>query len=172
LQFFARQRSLGELNQLKEGDRYLLAEWIDMQLIATLTEHVGRLVYYPAIIFFIIFISRNNWWDRWTWPAGLVIVFGFNMFLALASIIILQKAARKAQTVGVKNLQARVEAAEQEAAPDPKTHRAAIARQLLQEVQTLNNGAFAPFWDNPIIGALLIPSGGSVLIELLLSLFG
>ncbi len=62
-------------------------------------------------------------------------------------------------------------AAEQKAAPTPEAKRAAVGRKLLDELQSLDKGAFAPFWKNPLVGAILIPSGGSVLLELLAYLF-
>ena len=53
----------------------------------------------------------------------------------------------------------------------PEANQAAVGRKLLDELQSLDKGAFAPFWQSPLIGAILIPSGGSVLLELLAYLF-
>jgi hypothetical protein len=183
LQYFARQRGLGKKSGTSENedtatmekdpayDDTILAEWIDMKLIEQLTERVGRLVYYPFIVFFILIVSRNNWLDRWPWPPSLIIIFGLNLALAAASMLILQSAALKARDIGLENLRAKVEAAEQKAAPTPDANRAAVGRKLLDELQSLDKGAFAPFWQSPLIGAILIPSGGSVLLELMSYLF-
>ena len=183
LRFFARQRGLGKkpgsgdyedtaiMEKHPAYDDSILAEWIDMKLIEQLTERVGRLVYCPFIVFFILIVSRNNWLDRWPWPPGLVIIFGLNLALAAASMIILQNAALRARDIGLETLRAKVEAAEQKAAPTPEVNQAAVGRKLLDELQSLDRGAFAPFWQNPLIGAILIPSGGSVLLELLAYLF-
>ena len=35
-----------------------------------------------------------------------------------------------------------------------------------------HRGAFVGFWQNPVIGALLVPSGGTVLIELTIWMLG
>ena len=183
LQYFARQRGLGKKPGRMESedtatmekdpayDDAILAEWIDMKLIEQLTERIGRLVYYPFIVFFIMIVSRNSWLDRWPWPPSLVIIFGLNLALAAASMIILQNAALKARDAGMETLRAKVEAAEQKAAPTPEANQAAVGRKLLEELQSLDKGAFAPFWQNPLIGAILIPSGGSVVLELLAYLF-
>jgi hypothetical protein len=143
-----------------------------MKLIEQLTERVGRLVYCPFIVFFILLVSRNNWLDRWPWPPGLIIIFSLNLALAAASMLILQNAALKARVIGLEHMRAKVEAAEQNAAPSPEANQAAVARKLLEELQSLDKGAFAPLWQNPLIGAILIPSGGSVLIQVLSDLFG
>lgn len=183
LRYFARLRGLGNKPGTSERedtaimekdpayDNTILAEWIDMKLIERLTERVGRLVYCPFIVFFILLISRNNWLDRWPWPPSLVIIFGLNLALAASSMIILQNAALKARDTGLERLRAKVEAAEQKAAPTPEVNQAFVGRKLLDELQSLDKGAFAPFWQNPLIGALLIPSGGSVLLELVAYLF-
>jgi hypothetical protein len=76
----------------------------------------------------------------------------------------------RAKERGLENLRAQVKAAEQEAQPDPATNRATMGQHLLDDIESLNKGAFAPIWDSPLIGAILIPSGGSVLIELLSSI--
>ena len=183
LQYFARQRGLGKKPGSNENedtatmekdpayDDTILAEWIDMKLIEQLTERVGRLVYCPFIVSFILLVSRNNWLDRWPWPPSLIIIFGLNLALAAASILILQSAALKARDIGLESLRAKVEAAEQKAAPTPEANQAAVGRKLLDELQSLDKGAFAPLWQSPLVGAILIPSGGSVLLELLSYLF-
>jgi len=66
-------------------DRQYLDEWIDLQLIAELTERVGRLVYYPSIVFFLLLLARNGWWDRWPWV--LIAVFVCNFLLAISSVV-------------------------------------------------------------------------------------
>jgi hypothetical protein len=167
LKFFAKQRGLDE----KHVDLTVLSEWIDIQLIAELTARVGKLVYFPFIIFFFLLLARNNWIERWTWPFSLVIIFGLNLTLAAASMIILRNAALKARETSLKNLRAQVAAADQDAAPSPRANQAAVGHRLLNEIESLDTGAFAPIWENPVIGAILIPSGGSVLIELLANLF-
>jgi hypothetical protein len=44
-------------------------------------------------------------------------------------------------------------------------------KKLLEEMRELRSGAFVPMWENPIVGAILVPSGGTVLIEILTQLF-
>ena len=44
--------------------------------------------------------------------------------------------------------------------------------KLLGEIQDLNTGVFASFWESPILGALLVPSGGTALIELIRYMVG
>ena len=86
--------------------------------------------------------------------------------LCTASIFIRRKAALRAREAGLENLRAKEETAEQEASPNPEASQAAAGHRLLEELQSLDKGALAPLWETPLIGAILIPSGGMVLIEL------
>ncbi len=154
---------------------HLLDEWITLRLIAELTERVGRLIYFPFIIFFLMLVSRNQWWDLWTWSAPLVVIFMFNLLLASGGVFILQRAARRAQELAVSSLKTKLDRLREIVAvtePQKTQNMFSQAERLLQEIQQLNTGAFAGFWENPLLGALLVPSGGSAIIELIQYLFG
>jgi hypothetical protein len=88
------------------------------------------------------------------------------------NVILLQSAARKAQQIAISRLKQKVEEAARDSARNPKEHRTDKAEKLLEAVKNLKTGAFAPFWENPLVGAILIPSGGTVFLEALFYLFG
>jgi hypothetical protein len=148
----------------------LVEEWIDLQLIADLTEPIGRVVYWPFIALLLMFIARNTWWDHWTWHWPLVVAFVLNLGLAAASYLILQRAAKQAREIGVRNLQAKVNQKESEAKSQVE-HEASQAEKLLKEITNLKRGAFVPFTRNPLVGGLLVNSSGLVLVELLAQLY-
>ena len=66
----------------------------------------ARLIYYPFIIMFVLIISRNRVWDNWDWPVPLITIFILNLLLAVGSVLILQRAARRARTLGIQSLEA------------------------------------------------------------------
>ena len=146
-------------------------EWIDLKLVAEVTGHVGKSVYYPFVVLLIMLVSRNRFWDNWTWPHDLIIIFSSNSLLVAGSVIMLQRAVRKAQRIGISRLKEKVEQAMRASAPSREAHKADTAQKLLEEVQQLNSGAFAPFRQNPLAGAILTPSGGTAFLQLLLYLF-
>ncbi len=152
-------RQMGRLE-----DEYL-DEWIDLQLIADLTEKLGRLVYYPAILIVLMTLARNTWWDAWTWPTSLVVIFGLNFLLALTSVVILQHSAKEAKRRAEQSLAAKVRRIQAQIAPTSAQHSAARAEELLKEIRQLDRGAFVPFWENPVVGALFLSSGGTTLIQ-------
>jgi hypothetical protein len=153
-------------------DKRYLDEWIDLQLIADLTERVGRLVYCPFIVFFLLLLARNEWWDRWPWPWSLITIFVCNLMLAAASVIILQNAARQAKNEAVATLAAKVKRLQAATAESEIKNNANQAEKLLEEIRTLQRGAFVPFWENPVLRAILLPSSGVAVLQMLVWLMG
>jgi hypothetical protein len=149
-------------------NEYYLDEWIDLQVIADLTEHVGRLVYYPFLVFLLLLLARNDWWDRWPWSWSLIIIFVANLALAASSVVILQTAARKAKREAETTLEAKVNRLQAAIAKSPAENDANQAQTLLEEIRNLRRGAFVPFWENPVLGAILLPSSGAVALQLLI----
>jgi hypothetical protein len=147
------------------NDDYL-DEWIDLQLIADLTERVSRLIYYPTILVLLMLLARNSWWDAWSWSGFVLVAFSGNFTLALASIVILQRAAKEAKCVAEQSLEAKVKKLKARIAPSAAANDAAREEELLKEVQGLNRGAFVPFWENPVVGAIFLSSGGTTVLQL------
>jgi len=153
-------------------DRRYLDEWIDLQLIADLTEHVGRLVYCPFIVFFLLLLARNEWWDRWPWPWTYITISVINLVLAAASVIILQNAARQAKNEAEATLAAKVKRLQAATAESEVKNNTNQAERLLEEIRSLRRGAFVPFWENPVLGAVLLPSGGMAVVQMLIWFMG
>jgi hypothetical protein len=164
LRHFARQR--GSVAQT------YLDEWIDLHLIGELTERVGRLVYYPAGLLFVLLIARNSWWDCWSWPVALIVIFVLNFGLAIASLIILQFAARRAKRAAEESLTRKLKEARAQTAPTPQANDASQAEELLEEIRGLRRGAFVPFWENPVVSAIFVPSGGMTVLQMLIWFMG
>jgi hypothetical protein len=147
-------------------------EWIDLQLIAELTERVGKLVYCPCWMLLALALARNGWWDTLTWNPALILVYAFSVVLALASAVTLQLAAKHAKREAERSLDKKVRQLEAEAAPSAEQNQANQAARLLEEIRNLRRGAFVSFWQNPIVGAITASSGSMTLIQLVIWLMG
>jgi hypothetical protein len=158
--------------QMGRIDDEYLDEWIDLQLIAELTERVDQLVYYPAGLLLLLVLARNTWWDCWTWPIVLIVVYALNFFLSLASVIILQRAAKQAKRDAELSLEAKVKRLQAKAAPSAAQNNATQAEKLLEDIRALNRGAFVPFWENPVVGAIFLSSGGTTLLQVFVLFLG
>jgi hypothetical protein len=151
--------------QMGKIDVEYLDEWIDLQLIAELTEKVGRLVYYPAGLSLLLLLARNSWWDAWSWPESLIAIFALNFVLALTSVVILQRAARDAKHKAEQSLTTKVKKLHAQTARSSAENNAAQAEKLLEEIRQLRRGAFVPFWENPVVGAVFLSSGGTTMLQ-------
>ena len=44
--------------------------------------------------------------------------------------------------------------------------------ELLEEMRQLRRGAFVPFWENPVVGAVFLSSGGTTMIQVFIWFMG
>jgi hypothetical protein len=158
--------------QMGRIDDEYLDEWIDLQLIAELTEQVGKLVYYPAGLIFLLLLARNSWWDCWSWPVSLLFVFALNFILALVSVIVLQSAAGEAKRKAEESMKAKIKKLQAQTAPTVTENNKSQAEKLLDEIVNLDRGAFVPFWRNPVVGAIFLSSGGTTILQLVILFMG
>jgi len=94
------------------------------------------------------------------------------LLLALASAIILQRAAKNAKREAEQSLMAKVKLLQARTAPSAEQNQADQAKQLLDEIRELRRGAFVPFWQNPIVSALSVSSGSMTLLQVLIWFMG
>jgi hypothetical protein len=153
----------------KLPDQNPLVEWLDIQMIASLTETVGQLVIYPFIVIFIIMVARNAYFDDWDWPLPLILVFVANGAYALSSGIMLRRAAETARQRALDSLTKKLFVAQ--GSPDESANAKTI-RMTIKQIRTIQKGTFAPWSSHPLVGAILIPFGGSGLLALIQYLIG
>jgi hypothetical protein len=167
-----------------------VGDWLDIRVIAERTDVVGRLILPPFIVLALMILSRISYFDRWDWPPALVLIFALNSVYAVACALVLRRTAERARRDVLRRLNAkfvrlkrRVNDADLDARKDDpvvtwggagpadaKTLRevvrvdnAARAEQvklLIDEIAAIRQGAFAPWSQNPLVAAVLIPTGG------------
>lgn len=145
-----------------------LARYHDIFFVARRTEVIAPLIWYPLIVLAIMFVARSSFFDHWTWPISLILIFTLNATWALGSAIFLRRSAEQLRGAAIGQLQwLRV-----------KNYAVAEKRQmfdeLITEVRAVKKGAFAPLTEQPFIRAIIYPSGGIGLLAVgqrLLDLF-
>jgi hypothetical protein len=137
-------------------------EWLDIKLIAFRTEAVGRLIRYPFIVLLIMLASRSRFFDNWNWSVGLVLTLAIYTTFALYCAVKMRRSAEKARNQAMSRLQTDLVGVEGQ-----DKVRAKKIRTMLTEIASIKQGAFSPFSENPVIAAILIPSGGMTLLALL-----
>jgi hypothetical protein len=136
----------------------LLRDYLDIDLIAKRTDVVSGLIYYPFFVLFLMIVSRMSLFDNWDWPLSLVLVLLFNGSYSAWSAFRLRNTAERAQTSALHRLSdflVRYTAA----GPDWKNHVDTI-REMITAIRSERRGAFAAITQHPILGAILLPSGG------------
>jgi hypothetical protein len=135
-----------------------LGERMLVQLIAGRTDVVGRLIFRPFIVLLLIFVSRNTYFDNWHMSIGLAVVISISMVYAWSSALILRRVAEKARKNVISRLSNKLVTVISEKLPN-KEQKERI-EFVLNEVRSIQKGAFAPFMKHPAVQALLVPFGG------------
>lgn len=140
-----------------------LAEWLDIKFIASHTEAVGKLIYYPFIILLIMFVARSRYFDNWNFPISLIIIFLLNSTCALCCGWMLRREAEKTRNIALERIGK--ELVKATAACDEC--RSKHLETMIGQIKSMRQGAYSSFAENPVLHAILIPSGGISLLTLL-----
>lgn len=131
-----------------------ISRYHDIVFVAERTEVVARLIWYPLIVLSLMVLARSSLFDNWSWPPGLIMIFGVNAMWAIGSAIYLRRTAEQLRGTAIENLD-RLRLASYK-----QFYKRRTFEELLSEIRTLKKGAFAPLSEQPFIRAILVPSGG------------
>lgn len=131
-------------------------EWLSLRLLARHTQTVGTTLYYPFVVLLIFWASRDPGFDGWDWTTTADLAICFILLVAIYSAVALRVSAKRAQQACMKQLRRKLTRAGGPGA----NPRAKGIELLLEDVKNKRTGALCPLPENPIIRAILIPSGG------------
>jgi hypothetical protein len=135
-----------------------LSEWMLVQLIARRTDVVGKLFFFPFIVWSLIIISRLHYFDNWHTPLGLIIIISLSAVLAWVYAVNLRRSAEKLRRSVIKRLDQQLVGIY---ADDPENKAdATFIQHVLKEVKDLKTGAFASYVQQSALQSLLVPIGG------------
>ncbi len=144
-----------------------LDDWIDIQFLAKRTKCITKLIYFPALMFALLVVSRSQVFDNFTVTPTLVIAQVISVVVIVGSVLALRAAAEQARAIAAEHLTARIIVAK--GASGAKSRAADQLEMLLARVENLREGAFAPLSSQPVVKAILLPLlsyGGSVLVQI------
>jgi len=145
--------------------------WRDIQFIAKRTEPISQLIVYPFVVLFIMVLSRYSYTDNWDWPLSLLIVIGVAVFCVLFYAVSLRHTGELARRRVIRRLKTKLlytlYGSSQTNTPEYLKKQAAMIEHMINEIQSLQEGAFAPLSRNPIVVAVLFPFGGMGTVVLL-----
>jgi hypothetical protein len=131
-----------------------LARYYDIEFVAERTEAVAPLIWYPLIVLALMVLARSAYFDNWSWPVSLVLIFTINALWAFGASIFLRRAAEQLRRTAVRSLEfLRVKSYN-------NPERRQMFEELIAEIRGLKRGAFAPLSEQPFVRAVILPSGG------------
>jgi hypothetical protein len=142
----------------------LFDPWIDARLLAKHTAAINPLIVFPFVLLGLMIVARSRFFDNW--DIGFVtVLLGTYLLWAAAMAALLNYGAEIARRKAVEDLE-RDLLWLQGAGP----RYAALVEQfprIIKQVHDLREGAFAPFFEQPLVRAILVPLGGAGGIQLL-----
>jgi hypothetical protein len=142
----------------------VISRWLDVHVIARWTQVVAPLIYCPFIVLTLMVVSRSALFDRWGTPWPLVLVSGVSGLYGVVSALSLRRIAEEARQTALRQLR---ELWIQTKAQPSLAALSAQIEQIIRETESLREGAFAPFAEQPVVRAVLLPLGsGSGLVVL------
>ena len=132
-------------------DEEELSAYHEIFFVARRTQAVAPLIWYPLLVLTLLVVARSSFFDNWTWPASLVLIWAVTAAWALGSAILLRRAAEQLRETALNDLR-RFRLLGREVAAKRETFD-----ELIAEIRDLKTGAFAPLSDQPFIRAVLFP---------------
>lgn len=142
---------------LQKNQKYPFYDWIDLQLIARITEFSGTMILYPVLPLLLLIGARSSIFEAWDMPVALLIVFAASFAILLIHGWLLRNKVEKARDRALYWIKRRMVQLEGEAEASAE-NRAILsqAKAVLTAMENLNTGAFAPISQQPTIQALFI----------------
>jgi hypothetical protein len=147
---YLREYGLGQAQKAEFGKLKYLAV---IDLIAQRTDVVNRLIRYPFIALLIMVAARSDYFDIWNYPLILIVAWSLNVALALMGAFLLYQSASKAKTAMLAGLSRQmVQALGTGADHDVRVKQ---IQHVIDEVEANEQGAFVPFYQQPVIESSL-----------------
>jgi hypothetical protein len=147
------------------GRNTLLDDWIDARLLGEHTAVIGPLIFFPFMLLALMIVARSHLFDNWQFGNNVLIMFAGFVLWSLAMAALLNYGADLARRRALERMEADLLWLKG-AGPE----YAGLAEQypgLIKQVRDLRQGAFAPFFQQPLVQAMLVPLGGAGGVQLL-----
>ena len=131
--------------------RGALADWIDLQYLAKRTQCITQLIYLPFLSLAVMILARNHLFDDFSMPWTLPASQAISVAVIIASVLAYRLAAENARKAARNHLTAKIVAAQGDEKKVDQLER------ILNEIEGLREGAFAPLTSQPIVKAVLLP---------------
>lgn len=144
-----------------------LDDWIDLEFVARRTRCVAALIYYPFVVLSLLIAARSSFFDDWYSSPALHIVMGISFGIVLACAFALRRTAEASRRQALARVRDAILRAKGESGSGPLVSQLDALRD---RIERLRDGAFAPYSQQPLLKAVLLPLltfGGTSLFDYL-----
>ena len=134
-----------------------------MRVSAEYTTIFKTITPYPLYVLLLLIVSRNGYFDHWTFPAPLILAYIIMFTYSTLCSMQLWSSGNKLRNEVLANLEEESRAAYLEG----DTIVASNIETIMQEVKALKKGAFGSWRDQPIWNTILYPLGGVTILSFL-----
>jgi hypothetical protein len=150
-------------------------EWLNLTFVAMRTSCIMRLIYYPFIMIALLIVSRSTVFDNFAASGTILISQAVSLAVVAGCVVWLRVEAEQIRKTAKAKLNEMLTdmliATKTDGEPNqpgPDQERVARLRELVEKVDALQEGAFSPFSQQPMVKAVLVPLttyGGTYLVE-------
>ncbi len=148
----------------RPGRNSLLDDWIDARLIAEHTAAIGPLIVFPFILLALAVVARSQLFDNWAIGGDQLAVLVCYVLWAVAMAAMLNIGAEMTRRKALEGMEA--DLLWLKGAGRDYARLAERFPDLIAQVRNLRQGAFAPFFEQPLVRAILVPLGGAGGVQL------
>lgn len=155
--------------KLNLDDRYL-EPWLNMRFVAMRTQAVGELIWYPYIVISLLLVSRSAVFDRFGAPVIVDVLNAVSVLIVTACALCLRVSAERLRRHSIWRLTNDMIALR--GGSDEQRQTAEQVDLLIEKIRTFREGAFAPYSQQPLVRALLLPLsglGGTAVLEMMIA---
>ncbi len=164
------ERTLQHYHALTGVPTELLNEWIDLEFVGRRTRCIGALIYFPFIVLSMTLLARSSFFDHWETTPSLTVLSTLSFGIALLCAVALRRTAEASRVHAIDRTWCAILRA-RGLGDDALAEQLEVLRGRMEQ---RNDGALAPYSQQPLIKAVLLPLvtlGGSSLFDYL-TLFG
>ncbi|MEO6280255.1 hypothetical protein [Roseateles sp.] len=137
----------------------LLDDWIDVQVVARRSAPIARLVIGPFVVLALLVVARSRLFDNWALTPAIAVGVSFYVAALIGLTILLKQAAEKTRRRALESMQADLRWLA--GSGKPLADLVEPFKRLIAQVENNQHGAFASFFDQPLLKAMLVPLGGA-----------
>lgn len=124
-----------------------------VRLVAKRTEAINKIMKYPPLIWLLIIVARNNYFDYWSFPPQLIAAWTTNFLVALVPALLLYRAGEKMRSGALDHLNQNLH--RQLKKGDSAANEVDQTREAIKDIENIRKGAFLPLWHQPLVQTFL-----------------